>query len=126
MRKATIFLMALALALAAATATPPARRSRFLANVNFSPPPSFYDCRKKPPSVCLEPGSPGKTCCKGMCVDTEYSWEHCGNCNRSCKYGKTCCAGKCVDLLTDKKNCGACGNRCSSNDCNFGFCNYAG
>ncbi|KAL6850268.1 hypothetical protein ACP4OV_020895 [Aristida adscensionis] len=127
MRKATIFLMALALALAtAAAAPPPVRRSRFLANVKLSPPPSFFDCVKKPPSVCLEPGSPGATCCKGKCVNTEYTWEHCGNCNRACKYGETCCAGKCVNLLTDKKNCGACGNQCSSHDCTFGFCSYAG
>ncbi|XP_062183022.1 stigma-specific STIG1-like protein 3 [Phragmites australis] len=132
MRKATIFLMALALSLATAAALPvpaampPARRSRFLANVKFPPPTSYYDCIKKPPSICLEPGSPGATCCKGMCIDTEYNTHHCGNCNRSCKYGETCCAGKCVNLLTDKKNCGECGNQCSSHDCTFGFCNYAG
>jgi hypothetical protein len=126
MRKTTIiFLMALALTTAAA-APPTIRRSRFLAN-NLSPPlPSYYDCLKKPPSVCLEPGSPGKTCCKGMCVDTEYSNQHCGNCNKTCKFGDTCCAGKCVNLLTDRNNCGACGVSCSSHSCTFGFCNYAG
>ncbi|XP_062208266.1 protein STIG1-like [Phragmites australis] len=129
MRKATIFLMALALALATAAplptvATPPARRSRFLAKVNFPPPTSFYDCSKKPPTICLQPGSPGATCCKGMCVDTEYDSLHCGNCNRTCDYPKACCGGKCVDTFTDKKNCGGCGVQCRKK-CSNGYCDYA-
>ena len=137
MRKATIFLMALA-ALALATAAPlqaaavaapapapPLRRSRFLANAaNFPPPASFYDCSKKPPSICLEPGSPGATCCKGTCVDTEHSFQHCGSCNKTCKYTQTCCEGKCVNTFTDKKNCGGCGVRCRTR-CTNGYCDYA-
>jgi hypothetical protein len=130
MRKATIFLMALALALALAAAAaplppPPLRRSRFLAaKANFPPPPSFYDCSKKPPSICLDPGSPGATCCKGACVDTEYSFQHCGNCNKACKYSQTCCEGKCVNTFTDRKNCGGCGVRCRTK-CTNGYCDYA-
>ncbi|RLM93055.1 stigma-specific STIG1-like protein 1 [Panicum miliaceum] len=131
MRKATIFLMALA-ALALATAAPlqapapapPLRRSRFLASANFPPPASFYDCRKKPPSICLEPGSPGATCCKGTCVDTEHSFQHCGSCNKTCRYTQTCCEGKCVNTFTDKKNCGGCGVRCRTR-CTNGYCDYA-
>ncbi|KAL5223024.1 hypothetical protein ABZP36_027737 [Zizania latifolia] len=130
MRKSTVFLMALALALATATAaaTPPAavvRRSRFLANVNLSPPLSYYDCMRKPPSVCLEPGSPGATCCKGTCVNTDSSFAHCGNCNKACKYGQTCCGGHCVDLLNDGNNCGNCFVQCPKTKCNFGLCDYA-
>ncbi|KAF0920820.1 hypothetical protein E2562_037293 [Oryza meyeriana var. granulata] len=129
MRKAAVFLMAIALALAAAGAeTTAVRRSRFLANTKLSPPPpplSYYDCKRKPPSVCLEPGSPGATCCKGTCVDTDSSFAHCGNCNRVCKYGETCCGGHCVDLLNDRKNCGDCFVQCPKK-CNFGLCDYAG
>ncbi|CAO2161773.1 unnamed protein product [Urochloa humidicola] len=126
MREATtILLMALALAAAAAPLEATAlRRSRFLANANFAPPPSFYDCSKKPPSICLEPGSPGATCCKGACVDTEHSFQHCGNCNRTCKYTQTCCQGKCVNTFTDEKNCGGCGVRCRTK-CTNGYCDYA-
>ncbi|CAO2175274.1 unnamed protein product [Urochloa humidicola] len=126
MREATtILLMALALAAAAAPLeATPLRRSRFLANANFAPPPSFYDCSKKPPSICLEPGSPGATCCKGACVDTEHSFQHCGNCNRTCKYTQTCCQGKCVNTFTDEKNCGGCGVRCRTK-CTNGYCDYA-
>lgn len=124
MRKATVFLMALALALAVAVAAPPPlRRSRFLAN-NNSPPLSFYDCSKKPPTICLQPGSPGATCCKGTCVDTDHSFEHCGNCNKMCKYTQTCCRGKCVNTFTDSKNCGGCGVRCRTK-CTNGYCDYA-
>ncbi|ONM28106.1 stigma-specific STIG1-like protein 4 [Zea mays] len=137
MRKATIFLMALALTLIPheqTVATPPQplplqlRRSRFLAanNVNFSPPPppSFYDCSKKPPSICLSPGSPGATCCRGTCVDTEYSSQHCGNCNKMCKLAQACCQGNCVNTLTDEKNCGGCGVKCRTK-CTNGYCDYA-
>ncbi|KAJ1281783.1 hypothetical protein BS78_03G000500 [Paspalum vaginatum] len=133
MRKATIFLVALALALA--TATPPLqtvaatttttapglRRSRFLAD---SPPPSFYDCSKKPPSICLQSGSPGPTCCKGTCVDTENSFQHCGNCNKTCEYTQMCCQGKCVNTFTDENNCGGCGVKCRTK-CTNGYCDYA-
>ncbi|KAG8052555.1 hypothetical protein GUJ93_ZPchr0001g32310 [Zizania palustris] len=126
--------MALALALATVTAaagaaTPPAAvvsRSRFLANVKLSPPLSYYDCTKKPPSVCLEPGSPGTTCCNGTCVDTASSFAYCGNCNKTCKFGQTCCGGHCVDLLNDSNNCGDCFVQCPKTKCNFGLCGYAG
>jgi hypothetical protein len=33
-----------------------------------------------------------------MCVDTEYSNQHCGNGNKTCKYGDTCCAGQSVNF----------------------------
>ncbi|KAF7036101.1 hypothetical protein CFC21_046855 [Triticum aestivum] len=128
MGRTTMLLMALALALiAVAHAAPPAlRKSRFLAD-KTPPPLSYYDCVRKPPSVCLEPGSPGNTCCKGTCTNTLSSVEHCGNCNRKCKYGDTCCDGKCVDLLKDKKNCGECSNQCAKSvKCEFGMCDYAG
>uniref|UniRef100_A0A0E0JGC4 4Fe-4S ferredoxin-type domain-containing protein n=1 Tax=Oryza punctata TaxID=4537 RepID=A0A0E0JGC4_ORYPU len=131
MRKAAVFLMALALTLSAAAPPTAAavvrRQSRFLASTKLSPPPlSYYDCKRKPPSVCLEKGSPGATCCKGVCVDTESSFAHCGNCNHVCKYGETCCGGHCVDLLNDSKNCGDCFVHCPSKKCSFGLCDYAG
>ncbi|EER99976.1 hypothetical protein BDA96_03G000100 [Sorghum bicolor] len=128
MRNSTIFLMALALALIpleqTVVATPPPdlplRRSRFLANVNL------YDCSgKKSQSICLSPGSPGATCCQGTCVDTEYSFKHCGNCNKTCKYTQTCCQGKCVNTFTDEKNCGGCGVKCRTSKCTNGYCDYA-
>ncbi|CAO2186402.1 unnamed protein product [Urochloa humidicola] len=125
MREATTTILLMALTLAAAAApldATPLRRSRFLAN--FPPPPSFYDCGKKPPSICLEPGSPGATCCKGACVDTDHSFQHCGNCNRTCKYTQTCCQGKCVNTFTDHNNCGGCGVRCRTK-CTNGYCDYA-
>ncbi|PWZ08478.1 Stigma-specific STIG1-like protein 1 [Zea mays] len=132
MRRATVFLMALALALALipppTVATPPPgrlplRRSRFLASssVDF---PSFYDCSKKPPSICLSPGSPGATCCQGACVDTNHSFQHCGNCNKMCKFAQTCCEGKCANTFTDKRNCGGCGVKCRTK-CTNGYCDYA-
>ncbi|PNT70250.1 hypothetical protein BRADI_2g08690v3 [Brachypodium distachyon] len=116
----------------AADAAPPAaafRRSRFLADFQFQP-PTYFDCVKKPPSVCLEPGSPGKTCCKGpgpvgACTDLASSLLHCGSCNRTCKVGQVCCSGKCSDLLSDKKNCGGCSKECSKK-CQYGMCDYAG
>ncbi|XP_066308084.1 stigma-specific STIG1-like protein 1 [Miscanthus floridulus] len=132
MRNSTIFLMALALALIpleqTVVATPPPpdlplRRSRFLANVNFPPPSSFYDC-KKSPSICLSSGSPGATCCQGTCVDTEHSFQHCGNCSKTCKYTQACCQGKCVNTFTDVKNCGGCGVKCRTK-CTNGYCDYA-
>ncbi|XP_052140843.1 stigma-specific STIG1-like protein 3 [Oryza glaberrima] len=134
MRTAAVLLMALALTLAAAgagaeletAAVVRRRQSRFLASAKNSPPLSYYDCKRKPPSVCREPGSPGATCCKGACVDTESSFAHCGSCNHVCKYGETCCGGHCVDLLSDGKNCGDCFVRCPSKKCSFGLCDYAG
>ncbi|XP_040381253.1 stigma-specific STIG1-like protein 1 [Oryza brachyantha] len=136
MRKAAVALMAIALALALAVAAAGAgaeaeavgvRRSRFLASKK-SPPPlplSYYNCRRKPPSVCLERGSPGATCCKGHCVDTRSSIAHCGRCHHVCKHGKTCCGGRCVDLRKDRKNCGDCFVHCPKK-CSFGMCDYAG
>uniref|UniRef100_J3KY88 Uncharacterized protein n=1 Tax=Oryza brachyantha TaxID=4533 RepID=J3KY88_ORYBR len=81
--------------------------------------------RRKPPSVCLERGSPGATCCKGHCVDTRSSIAHCGRCHHVCKHGKTCCGGRCVDLRKDRKNCGDCFVHCPKK-CSFGMCDYAG
>ncbi|RLN30666.1 protein STIG1-like [Panicum miliaceum] len=124
---AVLFIMALAAVVivppvaTAGHAGLPARRSRFLA-ANALP---SYECSKKSASVCLEPGSPGATCCGGQCVDTVSSPYHCGGCNKVCKnrHG-TCCGGRCVDLDSHKDNCGRCGNQCS-NKCNYGFCDYA-
>ncbi|KAL6619531.1 hypothetical protein ACP70R_034670 [Stipagrostis hirtigluma subsp. patula] len=118
MAKLTVLLL-VALAAAATTAVVTgatvhglqARSSRFLlANSGLHNTP--YDCLKKPPSGCLAWGSPGPTCCRGQCVDTEANANHCGRCNKVCKEGLTCCSGHCVDLLSNKDNCGKCGNKC--------------
>jgi hypothetical protein len=105
-----------------AAATPPTitRRRRFLQII------AAVVLRVPEEAPVRVPGrSPGKTCCKGMCVDTEYSNQHCVNCNKTCKFGDTCCAGQCVNLLTHRNNCGVCGVTCSSHDCMFGFCDYS-
>ncbi|CAM0903189.1 unnamed protein product [Alopecurus aequalis] len=112
------------------TAVPalPARRSRFLliAGRTLHPPLPSYDCSNKSAEAeaCFVPGSAGRTCCGGQCVDTVTSAEHCGGCKKACKHGRTCCDGHCVDLQSDKKNCGSCFSQCNKK-CNYGFCDYA-
>ncbi|CAM0903191.1 unnamed protein product [Alopecurus aequalis] len=105
----------------------PARRSRFvlIADRTLHPPLPSYDCSKKSAEAeaCFVPGSAGRTCCGGQCVDTVASVQHCGGCNKACKHGRTCCDGHCVDLQSDKRNCGSCSNQCNKK-CNYGFCDY--
>ena len=56
-----------------------------------------------------------RTCCSGMCVDTETSNGHCGMCNHVCGSGFSCCGADCVDFQSDNANCGSCGHACGSN-----------
>src|SRR5258706_15745774 len=73
---------------------------------------------------------PGRSLCKGSCIDTTSDPNNCGACdvkcgpNALCKAGAcqpcpggwTVCAGVCVDPLGDAKNCGACGKTCGAGE----------
>jgi hypothetical protein len=81
-----------------------------------------------------------KTCCSGICIDTNSDPENCGSCGNLCRpKGLPCtdgvcgvnCAqglsecreGDCVDLKTDTWNCGSCFNICRQGEiCNNGKC----
>lgn len=138
MRKLTIYLMALALASAATLdaagigiegspaiteenhLTSASGRSRFLAAALA---PSFRRCSSHK-SICLAPGSPGPTCCHGICVDAKTDLRNCGKCGTVCRFPQACCGGKCVNLLSNKQHCNRCFNKCTKR-CVFGMCNYA-
>ncbi|MBI2895698.1 MAG: hypothetical protein HYY06_19230 [Deltaproteobacteria bacterium] len=82
---------------------------------------------------------PGRTLCRGECVDLSTSVEHCGRCDWPCDDGE-CVGGecfcddplpelcqaedrrRCADLLHGVWDCGACFVRCAEGQCVDGEC----
>ncbi|KAF8665928.1 hypothetical protein HU200_054013 [Digitaria exilis] len=55
---------------------------------------------------------PGTQCCDGVCVNTEFDANQCGECNYACPGD-------------DPGNCGGCDNFCWDAGCFNGICGYA-
>ncbi|CAA7397717.1 unnamed protein product [Spirodela intermedia] len=78
------------------------------------------------PKVCRAKGSPGRDCCRKLCVNLRTDTQNCGCCGKKCRYAEACCRGKCVNILSSRANCGACHRRCRKGSyCRFGMCGYA-
>jgi hypothetical protein len=82
------------------------------------------NCNEDQPGggICSCP--PGRTDCRGFCVDVTSDPSACGKncavcpddtdcCNSvCCKEGQRCCGGACTDLTSDNTNCGGCTQEC--------------
>jgi serine/threonine-protein kinase len=72
---------------------------------------------------CVCPG----TVCAGVCVDTKWDKQNCGQCGRACPGENLCeggscvscsppralCGGRCINTSVDLHNCGGCGKKCT-------------
>ncbi|KAF8668139.1 hypothetical protein HU200_052430 [Digitaria exilis] len=100
------------------------RRSRFLATFDTSSCSYTGRC----PDIVDPHGFryPGAQCCDGVCVNTEFDANQCGECNYACQvWPWICCHGVCVNNHDDPANCGGCDNFCWDAGCFNGICGYA-